>query len=280
MKSRLFRIPKLSNHPIYAQYDYSEKFYGKFHFHEEIQLTYIKSGEGILLCGSSSIPYAPGTMVVIGSMLPHVFIGDEGLLCESISIYFKKEWLQQIYPESPYFNHFMNASDKGILIEKWRFPEMFDNTLNKSGLYRINAFLQLMEKLSENGNSRSIAPSASSLRIHKTTDSEVINAIFKFIADQLHRSISLDELAAIAHLTPPSFSRFFKQKTGKPVSIYISELRIESACRLLHHDDLNVEEIAYKVGYNNFSNFLRQFKKIKGLTPKEFRKEHYIPVKI
>ena len=90
MKSRLFKIPKLSNHPIYAQYDYSEKVYSKYHFHEEIQLTHIKSGEGVLLLGNDSISYKRGDFFVIGSKISHVFVGNGEGLNESISIYFKK----------------------------------------------------------------------------------------------------------------------------------------------------------------------------------------------
>ena len=57
----------------------------------------------------------------------------------------------------------------------------------------------------------------------------------------------------------PSFSRYFKQKTSKTLSNYVAELRAETACRLLQDNDLTVEAVGYKVGYNNFSNFLIEF---------------------
>jgi len=275
LKTKLFNIPKHSNHPIITEYDYSEKRYGKFHFHQEVQLTFIKKGEGLLLCGTSSIRYQKGDFIIIGSLLPHVFIGNDEQLTESISIYFKYDWLIKIYPESNYLIHFDKISNYGVRIENWKHPILFDNVMDKGGLYKIKSFFELFEKLSETNTNNNLINESSILDLVKNSDSEKINNVFKFISENIEKTIKLNDLASISNLTPPSFCRFFKQKTNKTVTQYISELRIESACKLLQNENLTVEDVGYKIGYNNFSNFLRQFKKIKHLTPKEFRYKNY-----
>ena len=146
MKSKLFNIPKLGNHPIYVQYDFSEKFYSKLHFHNEIQITLIKKGNGKLLCGSSSTHYTKGDLFILGSMLPHVFIGDTSSICESISIYFTKEWLTSLYPNSNYLKHLLKISKNGVRIEHWKHQTELEDIMNKAGIYRLNAFFTFTRK--------------------------------------------------------------------------------------------------------------------------------------
>jgi AraC-like DNA-binding protein len=75
-------------------------------------------------------------------------------------------------------------------------------------------------------------------------------------------------------MTPKSFSRFFKKNTGKAFIQYVNELRVGLACRKLMQSDASVSEICYASGFNNLSNFNRQFKERKGMSPKEFRKQY------
>jgi len=72
-------------------------------------------------------------------------------------------------------------------------------------------------------------------------------------------------------LSEGAFSRFFRGHTGKTFPQFLNELRIGRACSLLMEGDLNVTEIAYECGFANLSNFNRQFLRLKGLSPREFR---------
>jgi AraC-type DNA-binding domain-containing proteins len=72
-------------------------------------------------------------------------------------------------------------------------------------------------------------------------------------------------------MSPVSFSRFFKLRTGKNLSDYIIDIRLGHAARLLVDSTDTISEICYECGFNNISNFNRIFKKKKSMTPKEFR---------
>ncbi len=83
-----------------------------------------------------------------------------------------------------------------------------------------------------------------------------------------------NQLADMVGMTPVSFSRFFKLRTGKNLSDYIIDIRLGFAARLLVDSTMSIAEICYECGFNNLSNFNRIFKKKKECSPKEFRENY------
>ena len=75
----------------------------------------------------------------------------------------------------------------------------------------------------------------------------------------------------MAYMSPSSFSRFFKLRTGSTLSDYIIDVKIAYAIRMLVDTTSTISEICYECGFNNQSNFNRIFKSKKGQTPREFR---------
>ena len=96
-----------------------------------------------------------------------------------------------------------------------------------------------------------------------------------FLHREYTRNISLKEVADIAGMNQSAFCRYFLEKTSKTCFQYINELRITYACKLLLERKLTISQICHEVGYNNISNFNRQFKKVTGYTPTEYRFEFY-----
>ena len=68
-----------------------------------------------------------------------------------------------------------------------------------------------------------------------------------------------------------AFSRYFRRHTGVPFVQYVNRLRINLACQLLMSGKLNVTDICYQVGFNNLSNFNRQFLLLKEMSPSRWR---------
>ena len=86
--------------------------------------------------------------------------------------------------------------------------------------------------------------------------------------------ISLQELAQQQSMSPRNFSRRFKLATGETASQYLTRLRIEKAKSELLGNEDPVSEIGYRVGFADVSHFNRQFLRMVGCTPKEFRQQH------
>jgi transcriptional regulator GlxA family with amidase domain len=106
-----------------------------------------------------------------------------------------------------------------------------------------------------------------------------LDEVLNFLRRNKSESVTLEEVAAIAKMSPKSFCRFFKANTGKTLIEYLHELRIGEACRLLLESDLSISEIAFDCGFNNLSNFNRRFRQLKQTTPRDFRQQFQIDPK-
>ncbi|WP_248307164.1 AraC family transcriptional regulator [Devosia sp. 1635] len=89
---------------------------------------------------------------------------------------------------------------------------------------------------------------------------------------RLSEDISLEELAAEARLSPFHFARMFKQSIGVPPRVYLTRMRVETACELLEMTDLPVTDIALEVGYSSNQVLARVFAKHRHMSPTEYRR--------
>ena len=85
------------------------------------------------------------------------------------------------------------------------------------------------------------------------------------------RTFSLGEMAQSVNLSPPYFCYLFKSITGVPPAKYLKTLRMEQAATLLTTTFLSVKEIVSRVGFTDESHFVRDFKRLYGATPSEYR---------
>jgi transcriptional regulator GlxA family with amidase domain len=104
--------------------------------------------------------------------------------------------------------------------------------------------------------------------------SKVLNAI-SFIQVNLHRNLTVLDLAKRANQHPDYFSRVFFRYTGIRPLAYIHEKRIERAQYLLTTTNMSYAEVAAGVGFENVPHFSRLFKKVTSLTPGQYRKQHH-----
>jgi len=99
----------------------------------------------------------------------------------------------------------------------------------------------------------------------------LIENIKGYITENLLYDFSLADLAAVFNYNEKYLGKLFKAKTGYSMSEYVNLRRIEISSELLINTELSITEIATKTGFNNVSYFNRVFKKLKGVTPTEYR---------
>jgi AraC family transcriptional regulator len=100
-----------------------------------------------------------------------------------------------------------------------------------------------------------------------------LRAVLEYIEEHLDASLTLTQLAAVAHRSAYHFARQFTAATGMPPHQYVIARRVERAQQLLHPDrDLALAEIAARVGFTDQSQFTQHFKRIVGVTPGQFRR--------
>ena len=117
---------------------------------------------------------------------------------------------------------------------------------------------------------------ASQAKIHLQIGSyaELIQKAILYIHENAKSKISLKDIAASLHVNASYLSSIFKKETGIAITLFIAELKMEDAKKLLENTNLAVTDICYQVGYDNPSYFTEVFKKTTGMTPKEY-KLHY-----
>jgi transcriptional regulator GlxA family with amidase domain len=98
-----------------------------------------------------------------------------------------------------------------------------------------------------------------------------LQIVIKLMQDQCHREISLSDLASSVDLSLSRLHHLFKAEVGTTPAHYLHSLRMERAEELLKLSHLNVKQILVRVGMNDRSHFDRDFKKIYGLTPMQYR---------
>jgi AraC-like DNA-binding protein len=139
------------------------------------------------------------------------------------------------------------------------------------GADRIVLFLQLMLVLSRDPSERRklsrLAPASAEVELPPQLDMAM-----RFVLDNYSQDINLPCVARHCGLEPQAFSRLFKRQTGHTFARYVVLARIYAACSLLTQTHRPITDICFDVGFNNIANFNRQFFKICGRTPSDYRR--------
>lgn len=130
-------------------------------------------------------------------------------------------------------------------------------SLEKTEQYLINMLQKSMAAISEGEKNLS-----------------VVQFTKEYIEKNLEKNITRESLAELVYLNPDYLARMFKRECGESMSSFLLRRRMETAKEELIKTELSINEIAVKVGYDNFSYFSKVFKDTWGLTPKEYRKAY------
>jgi len=260
-----------------------EAFICPFHYHPEIEVTLIESGSGRRFVGDHIGRFDPGDLVVIGSGLPHMYYSDAKPAsggddwARSIVIQFSADmWGDAFWsaPEIGGVKRFLALSERGIryngeTVE--RVSVVMRELGVATGVVRMEKLIRLLALLSASEDqeflsSEGYAPPRSSSterRIHK---------VYALINERFRERLTQEEVAKQFNMSPSSFSRFFRESSGKTFSRFLNEVRIGQACQRLQVSEDRILEVCYDCGFSNLSNFNRRFLEQVGMTPKAYRK--------
>lgn len=266
-------------------------FLNIWHYHSEIELVYILKSTGTRFIGDSIQPFKPGQLVMIGEKLPHLwqndpefFAKDLGLNAEALTIHFRSDFAGTCFLEIPemfLIQKLLLKADQGLIFSS----EVAENSKSKmmkihqsEGFERLVLFLDLLHTLASTEHFELLCSKGFVHPREKSGDLR-IDKVYSYTFTNFRKNISLNEVADVANLNPTAFCRFFKKHTNKNYSRFLNEIRVGYACKLLLEDRWSISEVGYASGFNNLSNFNRQFKSLIGISPSLYLEKHQLKKK-
>ena len=251
----------------------------RWHFHPEFELTLITSGRGQRFVGNSIERFEPGDLVLLGPHLPHTWesAADPDERSRAVVIQFARQRLAAADSAQPEFSdiqRLLTAANRGLVFKLGAHHVV--RSLIETGealppLDRLLRLLEVLQQLATCGRERPVADEAFCQQ-PRARDADRIDRICRKILEDLDSPPSLSEAATLAGMSPTGFSRFFRRMTGRTFTGWIHEVQIAQACHLLTRTDQPVTSIAAAAGFENLSHFNRIFKRLRGCTPREFRR--------
>ena len=254
-----------------------------WHFHPEYQLGLVVKGSGHRVVGDSISPLEPGDVSLLGPNLPHIWNFDHASLERSpegvhaIVIYFQENFLGEGFfdrPEMKGLRHLLERAAMGLQVggkSRRQIAALLQGMPGHQGFQRLLDLLQILNLMAV---AEEVMPICSAGFVEKLPDldGERLRKVCDHVQARLGERVSRDEAAALAHLSPGAFSRFFKARTGKTFQDFVTELRIGRACRLLGDVELNVTEVALMCGFSSVASFNRSFRRLKHASPTAYRR--------
>jgi AraC-like DNA-binding protein len=251
-----------------------------WHYHPEFELTLILEGSGQRLVGDSVEEYGPGDLVLLGPNIPHTYRSSPRENSNrAIVLQFRPELLGDIFfslPEMRFLNHFLDRAAQGFA---FTFPSENKKALLHEKIQALPArsnstqILELLEVLDTLASTTALHALSRThvLPTVKAEDQKRIGAICNFLCEHYDQEIDYVRLTKKLHMSQASICRFFRRATGRTMTEYVNGYRISVAAQLLRETDKSILEIAFEVGFGNYSHFNRQFQRSKGRTPRHFR---------
>ena len=286
MKPIPFKIPKSNQKGLLVQVDELPYFYSQLHYHPEYQITAIEKGQGIFYAGNTMSAFKALDIFIIGPNVPHLLKCPDYYYSESspgikgISLFFDKMSFGKYFfdlKEMEGLKQLLKTSNRIIKISGVLHGSLFDKIVGTPFLQNEQLIIAFLEILSLSNKAQKVLLNSYQYNLTLSADDGGrLDKVLAYTFKNFKEAISIAEIAKVAFLSRSQFSAFFKLHTGKTYIQFLNELRVENACILLKNQEYTVEQVCYEVGFQNVSNFTRQFKKVKNSSPSGYRKSMLI----
>ncbi len=282
MKVREVRLFKSPEHSFI--YYHEKSSFERWHYHPEYELVFINRGKGIRLVGDHIERFEENDLVFLGSYLPHEwrckanyydesgeFAGD-ALVIQFLHDSFGERFFD--LQENTGLNDFLSKSSQGFYFygqSRDKIIACMKEMLSMDATNRLYALFSIFKILATTGEYRLLS-SPAFLEPYRANENEPLRKVIEYIHQNFQKEIRIGTLLSISNMSNTTFFTSFKKMYRMTFKQYLLAIRIGYACRLLTNDNFNISQIAYESGFENLSNFNRQFKAIKGCTPGKYKK--------
>lgn len=284
MKPQLLKVPNAQVYSFSTRQDRATNINNRWHYHPEVELLHFHKGSGTQFVGDHIKRFSAGDIVLVGSNVPHYWrfdplIHDEvdpkGIV--STVVHFTPDfWGSRFLElnENKPIKSLLEKASRGLLLQgdlRAEVAALMDQLHHAEGPERIISLMRILYAIYRSEQEVVLLSSMGYQNLLLDSENDRINDIYEYTFNNFNRKIYLDQVAGISGLVPNSFCRYFKSRTGKTYSQFLTEIRVGHACKLLMDDNINLKEVCYESGFMNFSCFHKRFKEITGQSPHNYR---------
>ena len=249
-----------------------------YHWHTECEIIRILEGEFLLIINDEKILATKGDIIFIHDGMFHGGTPNNCIyecIVFDIKILLKQKHactkqIQDIIDQKKIIGPLLPSNIEGLkpccdtLFESMKSMKIGYEFLTQGSLYYLIG-LVLRFNLYKSKN-----------KTNKRTQEKTLHFknVLSLIETEYQSPLTLEDLSKSAGMAPKYFCRFFSEMTNKTPIEYLNYYRIESACEQLLTTDYSITEVALNCGFNDASYFIKMFKKHKGITPKQYIKQH------
>ena len=283
MKPALEHLPREKDHSFVVKFFDYNYYPTPWHYHPEYEIVMVTESTGKRFIGDHISDFKPGNLAFLGPNIPHTYRNDDkyyeegsALRAKSIVIHFLEASLGDDFlklPEARPLSKLFELSSQGMDIFGDTYEKVSKKLYEIVSLEGLKRWLCLIDILLEIAGSKNISPITQTIHIgYNERESKRLCSVFDWVAANFEKEIRLSEAAEIAQMNENAFSRFFSLRTRKTFSGFVQELRLKKAAKLLVENDMTITQVCYDCGYNNVSNFNRQFLAHYQMNPMKYRK--------
>lgn len=264
---------------------YETKSFARWHHHPEYELVLILTGKGKRMIGDHIDRFKPKDLLLLGSYLPHEFLCDreyidhpDGFQGKAIVYQFLKDFLGSQFfeiPENRNLSRVIDESYRGLQFygkTREKLISLMENSYNLDGPERLFSLLTIFRVLGQTKEYKLLSSPGFMKPFHNQGD-EPIQKALEYIVQHFQEEVAMKDMLSITNMSNSAFCNAFKKSCRMTFKEYLLTVRVGYACKLLTDNTLNISQIAYNCGFENLSNFNRQFKKIKNITPSRFQQK-------
>lgn len=269
-------IQEMENHPLSAILHPTDIGYypqARYHFRERPEpiaqhvLIYCVGGAGWYSLDGKRYPVAENEYFVLPAGRPHAYGADEDAPWTIYWIHFKGKLSHCFLPPAggplcvpP--GHRSRINDRcGLFDEMLSTLEMGYSLENL--LYVCSLLFHYLSTLRCLHAYRAAVPG---------TESDLVTATVHLMRENIEQRLTLDQMARHAGYSTSHFSKLFSERTGYAPLAYFNQLKVQQACRLLDFTHLRVNQICFKLGFDDPYYFSRLFRKVMGLSPQAYKR--------
>ncbi|GAA4302617.1 AraC family transcriptional regulator [Compostibacter hankyongensis] len=281
LKAAYEALPHTEDGALLVRRFSADGFRAPYHFHPELELTFIVNGRGKRYVGHSMEDYDRGDLVLLGANLPHCWKttpAESNAEAGALVIQFAADFagadffskataapVRELLQKSSGGIRFGGRARSVVAVRMKRLAG------ENSPFRQLIGLLDILDILAGSGEYTLLNPGERPTE-QSPADRKRIGAVMAYLVENFRQPVSLGQAAAIAGMTPSAFCKYFKRATRRTFVETVTAYRLNYAAQQLAGTDKPVSAICYESGFGDVSHFNRMFRQRWQCSPLHYRK--------